>query len=82
MQLRSRVYSRDDYRCVYCGSPWRALTADHKIPIGRNGESTMENLVTACVLCNEIKGDMTAEEFLALPRCVHVAECKYQQVRP
>lgn len=67
--LRPDILMRDRYRCVYCrGGAFEVLTVDHKLPISRDGESTMKNCVACCSRCNEIKADMTAEEFLALPR--------------
>jgi 5-methylcytosine-specific restriction endonuclease McrA len=35
---------------------------DHVIPVSRGGEDTWENLVCACVECNNRKGDHTPEE--------------------
>ena len=36
---------------------------DHVIPKSRNGGTTWENLVCACIKCNNKKGDRTLEEF-------------------
>lgn len=54
---RSNIYLRDNYTCQYCGlySYERQkdnLTLDHVIPRARNGESSFENIVTACSNCN------------------------------
>jgi 5-methylcytosine-specific restriction endonuclease McrA len=38
------------------------LTVDHVIPRSRGGEDTWENLVCACIKCNNKKGDRTPEE--------------------
>jgi 5-methylcytosine-specific restriction endonuclease McrA len=38
------------------------MTVDHIIPRNRKGEDTWENLVCACVRCNNKKGDRTPEE--------------------
>jgi 5-methylcytosine-specific restriction endonuclease McrA len=46
-----------------------ALTVDHLLPVSRGGEDTWENLVAACVECNNRKGDRTPEEArMSLPR--------------
>lgn len=38
------------------------LTVDHVIPKSRGGEEIWENLVTACVKCNNKKGSRTPDE--------------------
>lgn len=61
---RENIYKRDDYKCVYCGETNRKLfTLDHVIPQAKGGGSTWENLVTACVDCNNEKSDLTLEEY-------------------
>jgi len=58
---RNRIYKRDDYECVYCGSS-RNLTIDHVIPKSRGGTNEWTNLVTSCFKCNLKKADSTPEE--------------------
>ena len=58
---RNRIYKRDGYECVYCGSH-RDLTLDHVIPKSRGGANTWTNLVTSCQKCNLKKADRTPEE--------------------
>lgn len=53
--LRRRVFERDEYRCVECGS-WIELTVDHVIPESKGGPTTFENLQTMCRTCNLKKG--------------------------
>lgn len=55
---RKRIFERDGYRCVRCGS-WIDLTIDHKIPESRGGTDEDANLQTMCRPCNTSKG--TAE---------------------
>lgn len=59
---RRRIMMRDNHRCVYCGST-RKLTIDHVLPRSRGGKNTYLNCVTACVKCNQSKGDKTPEEW-------------------
>jgi 5-methylcytosine-specific restriction endonuclease McrA len=59
---RKNVLKRDGHRCQYCGSSQRMLTVDHVIPKNRGGEESWENLVCACVQCNNRKGNRTPEE--------------------
>ncbi|MCX6162079.1 MAG: HNH endonuclease [Ignavibacteriae bacterium] len=58
---RKNILRRDNHRCLYCGSTVN-LTVDHVIPKSRGGEETWENLVTACIKCNNKKGNRDPEE--------------------
>lgn len=57
-RLRFQVFSRDGYRCAYCGVTGKdsALHVDHKISVADGGTDETENLVTACEQCNLGKG--------------------------
>jgi 5-methylcytosine-specific restriction endonuclease McrA len=61
---RRTVLARDHYTCQYCGAmPGRAdLTVDHVAPRSKGGETTWENVVTACRRCNVGKGNRSLEE--------------------
>lgn len=61
---RLRIYMRDKYRCQYCGEkkPVGELTLDHILPRSRGGDNSPVNVVTACVSCNNRKGDRTPAE--------------------
>jgi 5-methylcytosine-specific restriction endonuclease McrA len=61
---RRTVLARDDYMCQYCGAqPGKGnLTIDHVLPRCRGGESSWENVTTACGPCNRRKGDRLPEE--------------------
>ncbi len=56
---RRTVLARDQYTCQYCGAqPGKSqLTLDHVVPRSRGGEHTWDNVVTACVQCNQRKRD-------------------------
>ncbi|MEQ9105279.1 MAG: HNH endonuclease [Rhodothermales bacterium] len=58
---RRNVFRRDRDTCQYCGSREK-LTIDHVVPRSRGGKDTWENLVAACVPCNNRKGDRTPKE--------------------
>ena len=58
---RQNVFRRDNNRCQYCHSS-RDLTLDHVRPRSRGGNTSWDNLVTACKKCNSKKGDFTPEE--------------------
>ncbi|HKJ66663.1 MAG TPA: HNH endonuclease [bacterium] len=59
---RKNIMRRDGFRCQYCGKKEVQLTLDHVIPKRHGGKDTWENLVTACVRCNNVKGDRTPEQ--------------------
>ncbi len=59
---RKNILRRDGNQCQYCGKKTSALTIDHIIPKSRGGSDTWENLVAACVSCNNKKGSRTPEE--------------------
>ncbi len=59
---RKNILRRDGHRCQFCGRSDLPLTVDHVVPVSRGGEDTWENLVCACVDCNNRKGDRTPEE--------------------
>lgn len=61
MLSRKNILKRDRNTCQYCGSR-ENLTIDHVLPKSRGGRDTWENLVAACVSCNNAKGDNTPEE--------------------
>lgn len=61
MLSRRNLFRRDHNRCQYCGARDR-LTLDHVMPKSRGGRDTWENLVAACVPCNNRKGNRTPEE--------------------
>jgi 5-methylcytosine-specific restriction endonuclease McrA len=58
---RNRIYKRDGYECVYCGSK-KHLTLDHVLPKSRGGSNEWTNLVTCCSKCNRQKDNKTPEE--------------------
>ena len=66
----------DAGRCPYCGD---ALTVhnfslDHNRPRSRGGRHSLPNLVCCCRRCNEVKGQLTGEEFRALIRLLRAWE--------
>jgi 5-methylcytosine-specific restriction endonuclease McrA len=57
------------YRCAYCGREFsRRLrpTQDHKIPLCRGGKHVRDNIVPACMRCNQVKQARTPAEAFGL----------------
>jgi len=61
---RSNLYLRDSHRCQYCHQrfPERYLTLDHLVPVFQGGKKNWENIVTACLDCNQKKGHKTPQQ--------------------
>lgn len=58
---RFNVFLRDRFQCQYCGSR-EDLTFDHLVPRSKGGQTTWENVVTACSPCNLRKANKTVGE--------------------
>jgi 5-methylcytosine-specific restriction endonuclease McrA len=61
---RVNVYTRDGFRCQYCGlkKVMKLLNYDHVIPRSQGGKTTWDNIVTSCIKCNLKKDCQTPEE--------------------
>jgi len=55
---RYNVCLRDKFTCAYCGKrfPIHELTYDHVTPKSRGGQTSWNNIITACKTCNGKKG--------------------------
>lgn len=61
---RANVFTRDGYRCQYCGArkTMRELNYDHVLPRVQGGKTSWENIVTSCYPCNGRKAGRTPEQ--------------------
>lgn len=61
---RENVYARDSGRCQYCGKKVSRseATYDHVLPRSQGGRTGWDNIVIACVPCNQRKGGRTPEQ--------------------
>ncbi len=61
---RDNLLTRDQHRCQYCarGLARAEATYDHVLPKAQGGRTTWENVVIACVRCNQKKGGRTPEQ--------------------
>ncbi len=61
---RANLYARDEYHCQYCYKKFsdKELTMDHVKPAVKGGKKTWENIVTACIKCNQKKSDKSLED--------------------
>jgi 5-methylcytosine-specific restriction endonuclease McrA len=58
---RTNIFKRDRYTCQYCGGQpgTEELTLDHVLPRSQGGAFSWENIVLACVDCNQRKANRT-----------------------
>lgn len=59
---KRNIFKRDNYQCQYCGAIDDKMTIDHVVPRKFGGQATWENLVCACVSCNNKKGEQRPEQ--------------------
>jgi 5-methylcytosine-specific restriction endonuclease McrA len=61
---RENVFARDNGQCQYCGKKVTRpeATYDHVLPRSQGGGTHWENIVIACVPCNQRKGGRTPEQ--------------------
>ncbi|MCK4416908.1 MAG: HNH endonuclease [Candidatus Latescibacteria bacterium] len=59
---KRNIIKRDGHRCQYCGTTQGPMTIDHVIPKNLGGEDSWENMVCACIKCNNKKGHRLPEE--------------------
>ena len=57
---RRNIFTRDNFKCLYCGRGNVDLELEHIIPKSRGGPSSWENLCAACRVCNSRKDNRTA----------------------
>ena len=81
------LFRRDNHICMYCGDRFdkKQLSRDHVTPLSRHGKDDWNNVVTACIRCNNRKAGRTPEEarmqLLAIPFKPTHAEYIYLQGR-
>ena len=81
------LFQRDGNICMYCGGKFttRKLSRDHVTPFSQGGADCWNNVVTACVRCNNHKAGRTPQqagmELLAVPFTPTHAEYIYLQGR-
>ncbi len=66
--LRKAIHDRDRGACFHClrRTPCQVRCIDHVVPRARFGRNSYRNLVSCCIECNTLKGDMPAPDFLRI----------------
>ncbi len=62
-EVREYLLEKFGRKCVYCGAENTPLQIEHIVPKSRGGSNRVSNLTLACEVCNQKKGNQTAEEF-------------------
>lgn len=76
------VYKRVDLLkipCHFCGD--KAESIDHLVASSKGGTSDRSNLVSACCLCNGMKGNKSYDEFLEFCRKMETAVTSSKSLR-
>lgn len=63
---RNHLISKYGGKCAICGKAFESMkdiTFDHIIPMSKGGDDTIDNYQLAHFACNQLKNDMTPEEF-------------------
>lgn len=63
-EVREYLLAKWGRACAYCGATGVPLNIDHIRPRSRGGSNRVSNLCTACIPCNQAKGNRPVEEFL------------------
>jgi len=64
-EVREYLLEKWGRECVYCGAENTPLEIDHIHPRSKGGSDRVSNLAIACHDCNQAKGNMPLEQFLA-----------------
>ena len=64
-EVREYLLEKWGRECVYCGAEHTPLEIDHIHPRSKGGSDRVSNLAIACHDCNQTKGNMPLEQFLA-----------------
>ena len=83
---RKNIFLRDKGQCQYCSIQVtsKSATIDHIIPRSRGGRHVWENVVIACIPCNQKKGarliDNTNMSLIKKPKSPTISEIAYRQI--
>lgn len=73
-QVRLDVYLKADKKCYYCGGAlhWEDFTIDHVHAKSTGGKNRKSNYVCCCRDCNNVKGNMSVEQFETFIENLHL----------
>jgi len=83
---RRNLFLRDHGSCQYCGMQvsLKTGTIDHVVPRSKGGLHTWENVVIACIPCNQKKGSRlisnTSMSLIKKPKSPALSDIAYRQI--
>lgn len=68
------IHESNGFRCHYCGRRYHPsfLHVDHIVPRSAGGSIRPDNLTTACITCNCMKGDLSVDAFMEKVERKHI----------
>lgn len=78
---RTRLCEQQRWRCCWCFRPMScqpgqtdSATIEHILPRSQGGKNSWDNLATSCYRCDNLRGTMGVQEFMAvIKRCGFIA---------
>lgn len=64
IKIKNELMKENGRKCGYCFKSVKNLTIDHIQPLSKGGRDIKENMMLSCAECNEIKADMTIDEWV------------------
>lgn len=66
MERKIEALKRSGDKCFYCSVSlnMETVTIDHVIPTSIGGSDSTDNIVAACIACNNLKSDIDYETFI------------------
>lgn len=64
-EVREFLLEKWERKCAYCGKKDTRLEVEHIVPKSKQGSNRLSNLTLACHECNQAKGNLDIQEFLA-----------------
>ena len=79
--IKNQLYQQQDRKCNGCLREmyFDIMQIDHIVPKSKGGNDDIENLQLLCSTCNATKGSLPMEQFLQMPRIVHLRNQVLQQ---
>ena len=65
-KLRKFIFQKYDNKCAYCGTTNVKLEVEHIVSKSKGGTNSARNLTLSCRDCNELKSNLSLEEFAKL----------------
>lgn len=74
---KNHLVQKNGAVCSICSKPFKnahEMTIDHIVPLSKGGTDTLDNYQLAHLECNQLKADMTPEQFSDFQKGIIVYE--------